>query len=105
MTEQLGQGLIVRLCREVLAADPGRYFKPDQYNNEANPLAHYETTGADRAHEGGIRYSSLSSISCAASASSAQHFSHEHGNGRRRGAAGSQQRRGWHGPKHSKRRA
>src|SRR5262245_12753559 len=37
----------IRLCREVLAADPGRYFKPDQYNNEANPLAHYETTGPE----------------------------------------------------------
>ena len=37
----------IRLCREVLAADPDRYFKPDQYNNEANPLAHYETTGPE----------------------------------------------------------
>ena len=37
----------IRLCREVLAADPERYFKPDQYNNEANPLAHYETTGPE----------------------------------------------------------
>src|SRR5215470_8877748 len=37
----------IRLCREVLAADPARYFKPDQYNNEANPLAHYETTGPE----------------------------------------------------------
>ena len=37
----------IRLCREILAADPDRYFKPDQYNNEANPLAHYETTGPE----------------------------------------------------------
>lgn len=37
----------IRLCREVLAADPERYFKPDQYNNDANPLAHYETTGPE----------------------------------------------------------
>src|SRR5215468_7136747 len=37
----------IRRCREVLAADPDRYFKPDQYNNEANPLAHYETTGPE----------------------------------------------------------
>ena len=37
----------IRRCREVLAADPERYFKPDQYNNEANPLAHYETTGPE----------------------------------------------------------
>jgi cysteine synthase B len=37
----------IRLCRSILAADPERYFKPDQYNNEANPLAHYETTGPE----------------------------------------------------------
>jgi S-sulfo-L-cysteine synthase (O-acetyl-L-serine-dependent) len=37
----------IRRCREILAADPDRYFKPDQYNNEANPLAHYETTGPE----------------------------------------------------------
>jgi S-sulfo-L-cysteine synthase (O-acetyl-L-serine-dependent) len=37
----------IRLCRKVLAAEPDRYFKPDQYNNEANPLAHYETTGPE----------------------------------------------------------
>jgi cysteine synthase B len=36
----------IRLCREILA-DPERYFKPDQYNNPANPLAHYETTGPE----------------------------------------------------------
>jgi S-sulfo-L-cysteine synthase (O-acetyl-L-serine-dependent) len=37
----------IRLCRKILAADPDRYFKPDQYNNDANPLAHYETTGPE----------------------------------------------------------
>ena len=37
----------ILLCRKILAADPDRYFKPDQYNNEANPLAHYETTGPE----------------------------------------------------------
>jgi len=37
----------IRHCRTMLAADPERYFKPDQYNNEANPLAHYETTGPE----------------------------------------------------------
>src|SRR5262245_32393549 len=37
----------IRLCREILAQDPERYFKPDQYNNPANPLAHYEGTGPE----------------------------------------------------------
>lgn len=37
----------IRLCRARLAEDPERYFKPDQYNNEANPRAHYESTGPE----------------------------------------------------------
>lgn len=37
----------IRLCRQILADDPERYFKPDQYFNEANPLAHYLTTGPE----------------------------------------------------------
>lgn len=37
----------ILLCRDILKADPDRYFKPDQYNNPANPLAHYETTGPE----------------------------------------------------------
>jgi cysteine synthase B len=31
-------------AREIYAGDPQKYFYPDQYNNEANWLAHYETT-------------------------------------------------------------
>ncbi|HYC57533.1 MAG TPA: cysteine synthase [Candidatus Binatia bacterium] len=37
----------ILLCRELLAQDPDRYFKPDQYNNEANAEAHYLTTGPE----------------------------------------------------------
>ena len=32
------------IAREIFAEDPAKYFYPDQYNNEANWLAHYETT-------------------------------------------------------------
>ncbi len=37
----------IRLCREIIAENPERYFKPDQYFNPVNPLAHYETTGPE----------------------------------------------------------
>ncbi|HEX2226594.1 MAG TPA: cysteine synthase [Candidatus Binatia bacterium] len=37
----------IRLCREVLEANPGKYFKPDQYFNPMNPQAHYENTGPE----------------------------------------------------------
>jgi cysteine synthase B len=37
----------IRVAREMLAAAPERYFKPDQYNNPGNWRAHYDTTGAE----------------------------------------------------------
>ncbi|HYL58803.1 MAG TPA: cysteine synthase family protein, partial [Candidatus Acidoferrales bacterium] len=37
----------IRMCRALLAEHPERYFKPDQYNNEANALAHFNTTGPE----------------------------------------------------------
>lgn len=37
----------IRKCREVYAADRDRYFYPDQYNNPANWMAHFETTGPE----------------------------------------------------------
>jgi cysteine synthase B len=39
-------GAILR-CRALLGEDPERYFKPDQYFNEMNPRAHFETTGPE----------------------------------------------------------
>jgi cysteine synthase B len=39
-------GAIV-LCRKIYSEAPEKYFKPDQYFNPANPLAHYETTGPE----------------------------------------------------------
>ncbi|HJT67714.1 MAG TPA: cysteine synthase family protein [Pyrinomonadaceae bacterium] len=32
------------IAREIFKSDPEKYFYPDQYNNDANWLAHYETT-------------------------------------------------------------
>ncbi|HLK87889.1 MAG TPA: PLP-dependent cysteine synthase family protein [Candidatus Binataceae bacterium] len=37
----------ITLSRKIIATNPEKYFKPDQYNNEANPLAHFETTGPE----------------------------------------------------------
>ncbi len=37
----------IRVVREIVEAEPERYFYPDQYNNSANWMAHYETTGPE----------------------------------------------------------
>jgi S-sulfo-L-cysteine synthase (O-acetyl-L-serine-dependent) len=37
----------IMAIRERIGHDPGRYFYPDQYNNPANPRAHYESTGTE----------------------------------------------------------
>ncbi len=34
-------------ARELVAAAPGKYFYPDQYNNDANWRAHYDTTAPE----------------------------------------------------------
>lgn len=36
-----------RRAREIVARDPGKYFYPDQYNNDANWRAHYEHTAPE----------------------------------------------------------
>ena len=37
----------IRMVREIVAAQPERYFYPDQYSNPANPRAHYEGTASE----------------------------------------------------------
>jgi cysteine synthase B len=37
----------IRRVREIFAAEPGKYFYPDQYSNPANPAAHYSTTAPE----------------------------------------------------------
>ncbi|WP_437924298.1 cysteine synthase family protein [Sorangium sp. So ce291] len=37
----------IRLVRELVQKDPEKYFYPDQYSNEDNPLAHYHGTARE----------------------------------------------------------
>src|SRR5215475_10010195 len=37
----------IREARRLVAAEPDRYFYPDQYNNDANWRAHYDTTASE----------------------------------------------------------
>lgn len=37
----------IKVARKLKAANPDKYFMPDQYNNPANPLSHYETTAPE----------------------------------------------------------
>src|SRR5438105_14392781 len=37
----------IREARRLYADDPDKYFYPDQYNNDANWRAHYDTTGPE----------------------------------------------------------
>jgi cysteine synthase B len=37
----------IRKCRELYAAEPEKYFYPDQYNNPANWQAHYYSTAVE----------------------------------------------------------
>lgn len=34
-------------ARKIYESDPSKYFKPDQYSNQANPLSHYYTTSLE----------------------------------------------------------
>ncbi len=37
----------IELAHRIYEENPDAYFMPDQYNNEANPRSHYETTGVE----------------------------------------------------------
>jgi len=41
------QAQAIARAKEIVAENPGKYFFPYQYGNEANPRAHYETTGPE----------------------------------------------------------
>jgi cysteine synthase B len=45
----------IREARKLYASDPERYFYADQYNNQANWRAHYETTGVEILEQTGRR--------------------------------------------------
>lgn len=45
----------IREARRLKAADPARYFYPDQYNNAANWWAHFDTTGPEIIEQTGGR--------------------------------------------------
>ena len=48
MTDPLeGTDGAIREARRLKAAEPDRYFYPDQYNNDGNWRAHYDTTGPE----------------------------------------------------------
>jgi cysteine synthase B len=45
----------IREVRRLVAEDPERYFYPDQYSNESNWRAHYDTTGPEIIEQTGGR--------------------------------------------------
>jgi len=43
----LGSNGAIAHAKEIVEQNPGKYYFPYQYGNEANPRAHYETTGPE----------------------------------------------------------
>ncbi len=41
----------IRKAHEMVQKDPGKYYMPNQFENENNSLAHYETTGPEIFHQ------------------------------------------------------
>jgi cysteine synthase len=46
-----GYDAVIERADEIVASDPGAYYKPDQYSNPANPRSHEETTAAEIAEQ------------------------------------------------------
>jgi cysteine synthase B len=46
-SELEGSDGAILLVRQLVAANPSKYFYPDQYSNESNPRAHYLGTGRE----------------------------------------------------------
>ena len=44
---ELGTDGAIRKARELITANPDKYFMPDQFSNEFNKLAHYKTTAEE----------------------------------------------------------
>lgn len=44
---ELGSNGSIAEAKRIVAENPGKYYFPYQYGNEANPRAHYETTGPE----------------------------------------------------------
>jgi cysteine synthase B len=49
----------IRIAQKILSEEPENYFMPNQFNNEANILAHYETTGKEIIEQTGGRITTL----------------------------------------------
>jgi cysteine synthase B len=45
----------IRLAHKILSEDPEKYFMPNQFDNDANVRAHYETTGKEIIEQTGGR--------------------------------------------------
>ena len=54
----LGTDGAITKARELIKAEPDRYFMPDQFSNEYNKMAHYRTTGEEiwRQTDGKVDY-------------------------------------------------
>src|SRR5574344_12000 len=45
--EKLGTDGAILKAKELVKANPGKYFMPDQFSNNYNKIAHYKTTGEE----------------------------------------------------------